>query len=205
MATKINNGRIGVILLAGGASKRLGRPKQLLTVGNETLLQRGIRTAHASNASPVIAVLGANADEMKDKMLADTIVVVNENWSEGMASSIRCGINALLQTDPSVEGAVLMMCDQPYVDSRVLNNLIAAYQICGKPIIASSYNNTFGPPALFQKTLFPELLQLHGDTGARSVIKQHADEVEVISFPKGEIDIDTEADYENLYKLMSEQ
>ena len=194
-----------MVLLAGGASKRLGRPKQLLTVGDETFLQRGIRTAHASNASPIIVVLGANGNEMKDKILPDTILVVNESWSEGMASSIRCGIKALLKTDPSVEAAIIMMCDQPYVDATVLNNLIAAYQVSGKPIIASSYNNTFGPPALFHKILFAELLQLHGDTGARSIIKHHADEVEIVSFPKGEIDIDTEADYENLSKLMSEQ
>ena len=69
--------------------------------------------------------------------------------------------------------------------------------------MACSYQNTFGPPALFHKSLFPELLQLYGDVGARSVVKQHADEVEVILFPKGEIDIDTEADYQKLSKQVS--
>jgi molybdenum cofactor cytidylyltransferase len=205
MPTQNNNGKIGIILLAAGESKRLGRPKQLLKFAGKTFLQHGLKTAHASIASPIVTVLGANADVLKNKIADDTHVVINANWNEGMASSIRAGVKAILEIDPSVDGVILMVCDQPYVDCIVLNNLIAAHQISGKPIVASSYNNTFGPPTLFQKVMFPELLQLYGDTGAKSVVKQHADEVEIISFPMGEIDIDTEADYEKLSKQMSEQ
>ena len=205
MAGQNNNGKIGIIMLAAGESKRLGKPKQLLRFGGSTFLQHGLKTAHASIASPIVTVLGANADVLKDKIAGNTHVVINTNWNEGMASSIRVGVKALVEIDSSVDGAILMVCDQPYVDFNVLNNLIAAHEISGKPIVASSYNNTFGPPVLFQKVMFPELLQLYGDTGAKSVVKQHADEVEIITFPKGEVDIDTEADYEELYKQMSEQ
>ena len=205
MAMQKNNGKIGIILLAAGESKRLGRPKQLLTFAGSTFLEHGLKTAHSSLASPIIAVLGANAEAMKNKIENHTHVVVNANWNEGMASSIRAGVKALLEVDSSVDGAILMVCDQPYVDCNVLNNLIAAHQISGKSIVACSYNNTFGPPALFQKGMFPELLQLYGDTGAKSVVMQHADKVEIISFPKGEVDIDTEADYEKLSKHRSEQ
>ncbi|MBD0353367.1 MAG: NTP transferase domain-containing protein, partial [Flavisolibacter sp.] len=81
------------------------------------------------------------------------------------------------------------------------NDLIAAHQQTGKPIVTCSYENTFGPPTLFHKHLFPELLQLEGDVGARSVIRQHANEVEIVLFPKGSIDVDTGADYEKLTKM----
>ena len=205
MATQKNNGKIGIILLAAGESKRLGRPKQLLRFAGSTFLQHGLNTAHASLASPIVTVLGANAEAMKNKIENEPHVVVNPNWNEGMASSIRAGVKALLEIDSTVDGVILMVCDQPYVDCNVLNNLIAAHQVSGKSIVACSYNNTFGPPALFQKVMFPELLQLYGDTGAKSIVRQHADEVEMISFPKGEVDIDTEADYEKLSKQISEQ
>ena len=201
MATEKNrSNHIGIILLAAGASKRLGRPKQLLTFSGNTFLQNSVRAASSSHAFTTIVVLGCDSASMINKVNSNTHVVINPDWQEGMASSIRNGIKSLLEEEPSAEGAILMTCDQPFVDAAVLNNLIEAHQRSGKPIVACAYQNTFGPPALFHKSLFSELLQLYGDIGARSVVKQHADDVEVISFPKGEVDIDTEADYEKLSK-----
>ncbi len=196
-----NKKNIGVILLAAGKSSRLGHPKQLLFYADQTLLRHSLQIASASTAHPIVVVLGAHANTVKGEIDGvDIEIVVNDNWQEGMASSIQCGVKTLLKKSPSAEGAIVMVCDQPYVTSTLLNNLMITYQETGKPIVASGYENTFGPPVFFQKTLFPELLQLKGDVGAKRVITQHANEVEVVLFPGGNTDIDTEADHQNLLK-----
>ena len=91
-----------------------------------------------------------------------------------------------------------MMCDQPFVSVSLLNDLIATQQVTAKPIVASNYGTTVGPPTLFHKSIFPFLLELKGDTGARKIIERHADDVITVYFPEGSIDIDTTADYELL-------
>jgi molybdenum cofactor cytidylyltransferase len=198
---KIEND-IGIVLLAAGKSSRLGRPKQLLLYHQQTLLQHCFQIASASQAQSIVIVLGSDADDIKEKLNGISAdAVVNPDWEEGMASSIRFGINYLLGANQQLEGVVLMVCDQPFVTSSLINNLIQSYRRSGKPIVVSGYDNTFGPPVFFHKSLFPELLQLTGDVGAKAVIKQHADEVAVVSFPHGSMDIDTEADYENFQKV----
>ena len=206
MAVEKNKGKnIGIIILAAGESSRLGQPKQMLKYGDLTLLEHCIHVAHGSNANPIIVVVGAHADLVSSRVDDKTHFVTNGHWQEGMASSIRCGIRAALELDPSMEGAIFMVCDQPYVTSLLLNTLIAAHQTTSKPIVASGYDNTVGPPAFFKKKFFPELLQLNGDVGAKSVIKQHAGEVEIVLFPRGSMDIDTEDDYQKLLKETSAQ
>ena len=201
-AEKAKATNIGVILLAGGNSSRLGRPKQLLTLEGETLLQHSLQVASASQAHPIVLVLGAQADIIKndvDKL--NLHIVQNNDWEEGMASSIRAGIKALTRIEPDAEGSILMVCDQPYVTSSLLNKLISVHQRTGKPIIASMYENTFGPPVLFHHSVFDELIQLKGDVGAKSILQKHADDVEVIPFPEGTYDVDTEADYERIKSI----
>lgn len=200
MASEKSKGKnVGLVLLAAGASVRLGRPKQLLTYNGQTLLNHSIHNALDSGAQPVVVVLGAHAQQLQEKIKKDAVhLMVNANWQEGMASSIRCGVNYLLETAPSVEGLILMVCDQPYVTTSLLNELMEAHEKSGKQIIACSYENSFGPPAFFHQSLFDELLQLKGDIGARSVVRQHTDMVDVIPFPGGDVDVDTEADYERI-------
>lgn len=188
-----------ILLLAAGGSARLGRPKQLLPYEDETLLHYSVKTALASGTQPVVVVLGANADILQNELKnTDVQVEVNEDWQEGMASSIRCGIKAIAAIAPDAEGIILMMCDQPFVTPGLLNELIAAHQKTGKQIVACSYEDTFGPPAFFHHTLFDELLRLKGDIGARSIVRHHTDMVEIIPFAGGTFDVDTEADYEKL-------
>lgn len=193
---------IGVIILAAGDSSRLGTPKQLLTYEGKTLLQHSLQLAFDSVAHPlVVVVLGAHADRIKKETDFNSAhIVVNTNWQEGMASSIRSGINALLEIDPLTEGTVLMLCDQPFVTSALLNDLITAHQSKSTAIVASSYSGTLGVPAFFHKSIFPELLQLKEDSGAKRIIQEHAKEVEAVAFPKGNVDIDTSADYQKLSK-----
>lgn len=194
-----NTENIGLILLAAGASTRLGHPKQLLVYQDQTLLQHSLHSAQDSMAKPVVLVLGAHAEsvqaEIKDK---NVHVVENLEWVEGMASSIKCGIKKIQDINPAIEGLILMVCDQPYVTSVLLNDLIATHLKTGKQIVASGYDNTFGPPVFFHKTLINELLQLEGDIGARNIVREHIDRVALLPFAEGTLDIDTEADYQRL-------
>ena len=200
-AEKTYANNIAVILLAAGESSRLSTSKQMLLYDGRTLLQHSLHIAMASGAHPIVVVLGAHADTIKREVESNTAhVVINEEWQEGIASSIRHGIKTLLRINPFAEGAVMMLCDQPYVTSTLLSNLMMTYREKGKLIVACNYGSTFGPPVLFHKTMFPELLQLRGDVGAKDLISQHANDVEFVSFPEGNIDIDTEADYQKLLK-----
>ena len=190
---------MGLILLAGGASERLGRPKQLLSYQGQSLLQHSVQAATASRAQPVVLVLGAHAADLQDEIHDSRVhVVINTGWQEGMAASIRSGVEAFTKLAPAAEGLILMVCDQPFVTAEVLNELIVTQEKSGKKIVACGYEDTFGPPVLFHRSLFGELLQLKGDIGARNIIRQHTDLVELIPFPRGSFDIDTEADYQQL-------
>lgn len=190
---------IGIVILAAGSSSRLGNPKQLLEYGGKSLLQNAVDAAVNSNADEVVVVLGANADEISkgiDKSNVNTII--NTEWKEGMASSVRNGLNELLFISPSTDAVIFMVCDQPHISSMVINELINTQSETGKPIVTCNYGEVMGPPALFHKSLFPELMQLKGDAGARKIILQHSNDVATILFAKGNIDIDTNEDYEAL-------
>lgn len=190
---------IGAIILAAGNSSRLGMPKQLLPYHGRPLLVHAVQTALASFVQPVIVVLGAGAEAIQQQLQQCNVhVVVNAKWQEGMASSIQCGITALVQMNPAAEAALLLVGDQPYVTAAHLNELINVHQKTGKVIVASKYADTIGTPALFHYSLFKELLLLKGDTGAKSLIRQHPDAVETVLFPEGIHDVDTIKDYEQL-------
>jgi molybdenum cofactor cytidylyltransferase len=187
----------GVILLAAGASSRLGSPKQLLDFAGSKLLQHAIDTALASDAMHVVVVLGANAEIIKQELKETTAAIVeNDAWKEGMASSIRFGLQTLVKLNPEVEAAVFMVADQPFVTADLLNELMELNKKERHNIVASKYGTTFGTPVLFSKRFFPELMELTGDTGAKSLVRKYQNETAFVPFPKGEIDIDTMEDYE---------
>ena len=191
----------GIILLAAGASSRLGKPKQLLTYNDKTLLQHSLQIAIATEIQSIVIVLGANSDLLSESLENQKIrTVINEGWSEGMASSIRCGMEALLNTAPALDGVIIMVCDQPFVTSKLLTDLVEKHQLTGKPIIASKYNSTLGTPALFDTTIFALLRLLKGDSGAKKMMQANPDWVESVDFPLGEFDIDTNGDYDLLMK-----
>lgn len=189
----------GLIILAAGASKRMGCPKQQLDYKGKTLLQHAIDMAIGSSCSPVIVVLGAHSMVISPEIPGDRVSVVqNPNWEEGMASSIRAGITALQEKAPQATGVIFMVCDQPYVDTAHLNNLVRQKLDTGKGIIASYYNDTMGVPVLFDKTFFRDLLALQGEEGAKKIVYRYEQEVAAVPFPLGCIDIDTLDDYHSL-------
>lgn len=186
------------VILAAGASTRLGQPKQLLTIEEETFVDRAVRMAAAAGASPVFVVLGANADMIQSSAkLTGATIVVNDAWAEGMASSIRCSIDAICKHLPLAEGVLILACDQPSVTTEHLTYLIAA-SMRERRIAASFYAGRFGIPAVFPSSEFPNLLRLTGDKGARELLRKNSESVTGIAFAAGEMDVDTPADLAKL-------
>lgn len=194
---------IGLIILAAGASTRMGKPKQLLPFQGQSLIQYSTQIGLTSRCFPVVVVLGANASLIKLD-IKDLPVFITENtkWMHGMASSIHSGLEMLLSINPNVEAAIIMLCDQPFVKATLLNQLIDTYHQSQKPIIACSYEGTLGVPTLFDKSYFAQLQALKGQEGARKIIASHSSLVEKISFPQGSVDIDTPEDYLSLSAMM---
>ena len=191
----------GIIILAAGASSRLGRAKQRLIYQGKSLLKHAIDAAINAAVGPVIVVIGANENEILTEIETEEVLLAqNRDWQEGIASSIHVGLIDLLHQFPDIENAILMVCDQPYVEKELLIKLVDTKRTSKKLLVACSYKETIGVPALFDKQFFPELLSLKGDEGGKKVLLQHLDEMGVVSFPAGATDIDTETDYEALIK-----
>jgi len=192
-----------IIILAAGASTRLGRPKQLLPWQGVTLLQHAVKTALTVTTQPVV-VTGANGEHLAAALDPGQVkLVFNPNWQQGIASSIRCGLQALLNRTPEPDQVIFMVCDQPFVTAGLLLDLINEQQKSRKPIVASAYADTLGIPALFDKSLFPQLLDLQGDTGARRIIQRNSADVASVAFEQGVYDIDTVVDYEDLVNRLT--
>lgn len=188
----------GIVILAAGASTRMGRPKQLLPYGRDSFLSHTVAVALASGCCPIVVVLGAYAEQVHSEVSQLPVrVVKNVQWAQGMSTSIRTGIEAL-STEPDLEAAVLMLCDQPFVSVQVINQLIRAYQVTGKSIVASEYAGTLGVPVLFKQTLFSELMALSSREGAKQIIRKYTHQAIGVPFSDGAIDIDTPKDYEHL-------
>lgn len=190
---------IAIIILAAGQSARLGSPKQLLPYNNKTLLENAVDAALETECASIFVVLGANADLVRKELKNKPVMVLeNPEWEEGMASSIRCGIKYITGTILRPDSIIFMVCDQPFVTSSLLLNLLYKKNESRMPIVASDYGNKLGTPALFHRSLFETLLELKGDTGARKILIDNMDKVAKVSFPEGITDIDTKEDYEKL-------
>ncbi|MGN8057484.1 nucleotidyltransferase family protein [Pedobacter sp. 22163] len=191
--------KTGIIILAAGSSSRLGRPKQLLDYQGKTLLQTVINEALETSCRPLIVVLGSNAKEIASQHHHDQVnFVINESWENGMASSIIAGLSAIIRNNSEIESIIIAVADQAFIKMINFNNLIEKQKETGKNIIASTYAETIGTPVLFKKDYFEALLSLTGAEGAKKILKQYPEDVETVVFEHGEIDIDTETDYNNL-------
>lgn len=188
----------GIIILAAGNASRYGGVKQLLHFNKKTLLQHVIDEAVESGALPIVVVTGANADEIAESISENTVeVVVNENWKDGMASSILAGVKKAITINNDIENIIIAVSDQPFVTKQIFQQLYQKQLEGTRHIIASAYADTIGVPALFKQKYFDALMSLQGEEGAKKIIIAN-DDVTTIDFPQGVIDIDTKKDYEDL-------
>jgi molybdenum cofactor cytidylyltransferase len=179
----------------------LGQPKQLLKYRKSVLLQHAIDTALHAEIKNIIVILGAEKDNiLKQLNTVGITTIYNDQWQEGMASSIRKGISSSLSLFSETDGIMFMVCDQPFVNAELLKSILNIQKMNGNPIVACRYGEVTGTPALFHKSLFTELMDLKGDTGARKILANHRGNLGLVNFEDGSADIDTLADYENLLK-----
>ena len=184
----------GIIILAAGDSSRMGQSKQLLKVGDQTLLQKSIQTAIDSGIEKIVVVLGSNDKAHLENIKTLPVkTVINENWKTGMGSSIKSGLKSLMESH--VDAVIIMVCDQPFVTSDHIKSLIATHRKKHKPLVAARYASTFGVPALFTKKYLDQLLALGDNEGAKKIIMTHEKEVGVLDLPEAAIDLDTFEDY----------
>jgi molybdenum cofactor cytidylyltransferase len=181
------------VILAAGASKRLGQPKQLIEIQGEALLHRMARIA-AEVCDPVLVVLGSEAERIKE-VLGDlpVLCVRNLDWEEGMASSLRVAVSALPR---EASAAVFLVCDQPALDRHLLERILQLHREHPGQRIASGYSGVRGIPALLPCRDFDALLELRGDRGARGLLA--GEEVLEVPFPGGELDLDVPEDLARL-------
>jgi CTP:molybdopterin cytidylyltransferase MocA len=188
------------IILAAGASRRLGQPKQLVGFGGEPLLARALRLAKESGASPVLAVLGANfAPICATIPFEEAIPVFNDKWEQGIASSIQVGLNEAEVRAPEAKGALIMTCDQPRLSASHLRALLDKFgeQLLAS-IVASAYAGANGIPAVFPRRVYSNLHALRGDKGAHAMLVKPPCSLVSLPFKGGEIDIDMPSDLAQL-------
>ena len=192
-----NTTKIEIMIMAAGASRRLGQPKQLVKYQGETLVRRISKEALNTEIGHVTVVTGHDhekvAHEIKD---LEIDIFYNQEWEEGLGASIRNGLKYVLK--PDTNAILLTMVDQPYVDGAHLKKLANAYDPSRPMIIASAYSSTFGVPVLFDSRYFEEMMQLKGDEGGKKIFANYLRDIVEIPFIEGAIDIDEKKDLEDL-------
>ena len=189
--------RLAAIILAAGGSTRFGGLKQLLEYEGVSLLRKSVETAQTLSSTNVYVILGPKPLKMQRELSnIDVATIVNPNWEEGMATSIKAGMNAVPN---DCSAALIMLCDQPLITSSHLQQLYQQSQENPDKIIASAYADTVGVPAIIPRRYFPEVRKkLYGDRGIKPFITAQIENVITVSIPEAECDIDTQEDYTNL-------
>jgi molybdenum cofactor cytidylyltransferase len=189
---------VAVLVLAAGKSSRMQTPKQLLKIGNQTLLEIVLEKAISISSHTVFCVLGANALMIQQKTSSKNVVfIINENYQEGLSSSIVSGINYLEENHPAIEAILILLADQPAIEVAYLENLFQVYSENKSKIIASNYAEKSGVPAIFPREYFNELKLLQGDFGAREFLQKNKKQTLGCNIQTSLIDLDTKTDFEN--------
>ncbi|HEY5028203.1 MAG TPA: NTP transferase domain-containing protein [Candidatus Angelobacter sp.] len=189
---------ISAVVLAAGISRRMGTPKQLLSIGGETILERTLKSVRASNVSEIVLVLGHAAESVEREISTERLKIVrNLDYEQGMGTSLRTGLAAV---DTKLSAALIVLADQPFVRAETLNQLIACHQESKWQIIIPTYNGFRGNPVLLDRSVFQEVQGLNGDVGCRAIFGDHTENI--LKLPVDDpgilLDIDSRDDFEKL-------
>lgn len=183
------------LILAAGASRRLGQPKQLVEWKGRPLLEWVVESTRAWPVDGVVVVLGAAEEEILESVdFGDALVVVNPEWEEGIASSLRVGLDALAR-ETQAERALIVLADQPFIPAEVAPGLITGMDESGRPAVVPKYRYQRANPVLVDRFLWPRLMSLEGDSGAARLLQAHPEWVHEVRFDHpAPRDIDTPLD-----------
>jgi molybdenum cofactor cytidylyltransferase len=185
------------ILLAAGTSSRMGCNKLLFELGGESVLRGAARRAQAAGLSPLLVVLGHQAETARQEL--DGIacqVVINPDYDQGITSSLKAGVAAL---PPAAPAAMVLLADMPLVTAEMIAALAARYRASRAPLVISDYEGVHAPPMLYDRSLFAELLAMTGGGCGRQVVKRHRGEAQVLRWPAAALaDLDVPEDYARL-------
>ncbi len=187
---------VGIVILAAGASTRMGRPKQLLPLNGQPLLLHTVDEALSTSVSNVVVVLGSDPDTYQDLLETYPVrVVVNDAWQNGIGSSIKSGLTAIQKRMKDVDAVLFLVGDQPAISFEYLCRMINMYHNSSMNLIASGYAGTYGVPALFGREFFDDIMNIQDSDGAKAVLRKNESVLNIIDCPEGAVDIDTPQDY----------
>ncbi len=192
---------IGTIVLAAGESKRMGKPKQLLPVGDHSLILHTLSVIEGAERPYILVVLGAHSDEIERELADHPVgIYIHKDWRLGMGSSLKAGLEHVVEAHPEITGLLVCVCDQPMITSDHIKTLVDAFQGGEFDAVASSYSGAIGAPAIFSRKLFPDIRKLGDEDGARTILRKPGSNVRIVPLVGGEVDLDTPADYESFMK-----
>ena len=195
-------GPVAGVVLAAGASTRMGRNKLLLRVAGESLLRRAVARSVAAGLDPVIVVLGYEADRAREELSGlPCRPVLNAGYARGMNASVRAGIAAV---PAEARAVVVILADMPFVTEGMIRALVERYRASDPPLVVSEYGGVQAPPTLYDRRLFTELGAVEGEGCGRQVVRRHGGDAAVVAWPAAALtDIDRPEDYERVMAELS--
>jgi molybdenum cofactor cytidylyltransferase len=191
--------RVSAVILAAGTSSRMGQAKQLLALGESTVLAQTLAHVQAAALQEIILVLGASADAIRRQLPSaqQVKIVVNQLYQQGIASSLRTGLSAV---DPHSNGALIILGDQPFIRPQTLDRIAEEYRRSQAQIVIPVHQGQRGNPVLLDRSVFAEVMALQGDVGSRAIFAKHLDRTVNVEVEDKAIllDLDDPADYQRL-------
>ena len=196
-----SDSRVGALVLAAGSSSRMGKPKQLLPLAGTTVLERTLQNLHDAQVDEIVLVLGSSAEIIKQQLSPSSTrnlkILVNPDYSQGMASSLRAGLSAIAS---DMDATLIILADQPFIQPETLKRIIDRYRHSDAQIVIPAYKGFRGNPVLLDRSVFEEVTALKGDIGCRAIFGDHADGIVKVEVDDIGVllDIDNREDYEQL-------